>query len=160
MTTTETTTTETKEPLKVGDKILVLARKADNALVVRPATVSRLGSGGFDYTREGGSGDWRSVHEEGRYWCRGQTGPDARKFRAHIAKQVREKKVAETKRKLEEAKRRRERDREAEERFVEILAVASRAIKRAKLPRELRAAALAAICSPHPFPMMMGPYLR
>lgn len=98
---------------------------------------------------EGGNNEARLyLSEEGRTWIRGWTGKAVTAFkRAALAE--------ERKRKLDKAKQDRKRDEEHTVYMVKHLCHAADIVKRAKLPRELRAAAFTVAAAP----VMMGPWM-
>jgi hypothetical protein len=84
---------------------------------------------------------------EGKTWVRGWTGKAVTALKRAVAAEDR-------KRRLDKAKADRARDKEHEDRVVKCLRQAAVAVKRAKLPRELRVAAFAA-----QFPGSMMPFM-
>lgn len=132
-------TTE-KPLLKVGDKLLVVVGE-DGTSVIYKARVCEVGSehGSLIYKRADKNGSLQKrtgyLREENNLWCRGWTGEAAQALRAATAKTVRQYKQ----RKAAEQKR-------YEDSRIEAMQTAMRIVDRAKLPRELRAAAFQITC--------------
>jgi hypothetical protein len=84
------------------------------------------------------------LSEEGKTWVRGWTGKVVTAFKRAIV-------VEERKRKLAKAKVERTRDKEYATKMVKVFMRAAAVVKRAKLPREFRAAAFSAALYPYPW---------